>query len=695
MIVKEKTITLKSYVQGKWVKGEGTGTPLFNAVTGEKIAEATTKGLNFKGMLEYARTVGGPALRKMTFHDRGRMLKALALYLTEKKDVFYKLSSATGATKIDSWIDIEGGIGNLFVYASKGRRELPDETFYVDGNPEMLSKGGTFIGHHICVPMEGCAVHINAFNFPCWGMLEKIAVNFLAGVPAIVKPATVTSYLTELMVHEIIDSGILPGGALQLICGSAGDILDHVTSQDIITFTGSAETGKMLKAHPNIIDNSVRFNMEADSLNCCILGPDATPDTEEFKLFIKEVAREMTVKAGQKCTAIRRTIVPEKLTQDVINGLTERLSRIQLGDPAVEGVKMGPLAGRDQVKEVNERVQELLQSCEIAYGDLEGFEVVGADKTKGAFMPATLLYCSDPFNKTEPHDVEAFGPVSTVMPYKNDNEAAELSKMGKGSLVSSVFTGDNNFAREMVLGTAALHGRILVINKDCAGESTGHGSPMPHLVHGGPGRAGGGEEMGGIRGIFHYMQRTAIQGSPTTLTKITNVYQPGSEQKEDIVHPFRKMFDDLEIGETLVTHKRTVTETDIVNFANISGDNFYAHMDVTSLEGTIFEERVAHGYFILSAAAGLFVDPKKGPVLANYGIDECRFIKPVYVGATIGVRLTVKEKTAQEKRPDDTVAKGIVKWLAEVYDETGETVAMATILTLVKRREEQTMKVKK
>ena len=695
MIVKEKTITLKSYVQGKWVKGEGAGTPLFNAVTGEKIAEATTKGLDFKGMLEYARTVGGPALRKMTFHERGRMLKALALYLTEKKDVFYKLSSATGATKVDSWIDIEGGIGNLFVYASKGRRELPDESFYVDGNPEILSKGGTFIGHHICVPMEGCAVHINAFNFPCWGMLEKIAVNFLAGVPAIVKPATLTSYLTELMVHEIIDSGILPEGALQLICGSAGDILDHVTSQDIITFTGSAETGKMLKVHPNIIDNSVRFNMEADSLNCSILGPDATPDTEEFKLFIKEVAREMTVKAGQKCTAIRRAIVPEKYTQDVINGLTERLSRIQLGDPAVEGVKMGPLAGRDQVKEVNERVKELLQSCEIAYGDLEGFEVVGADKAKGAFMPATLLYCSDPFNKTKPHEVEAFGPVSTVMPYKNNNEAAELARMGKGSLVGSVFTGDDDFAKEIVLGTAALHGRILIINKDCAGESTGHGSPMPHLVHGGPGRAGGGEEMGGIRGIFHYMQRTAIQGSPTTLTKITNVYQPGSEQKEDVIHPFRKMFDDLEIGDTLITHKRTVTETDIVNFANISGDNFYAHMDVTSLEGTIFEERVAHGYFILSAAAGLFVDPKKGPVLANYGIDECRFVKPVYVGATIGVRLTVKEKTAQEKRPDDTVAKGIVKWLAEVYDETGETVAMATILTLVQRREEQTTKAKK
>lgn len=679
-------IKLKNYALGRWIEGEGTGVELFNAVNGKKIAVASSKGLDYYAMLDYSRKKGGPALRKMTFHERARMLKALALYLTDKKKIFYELSSATGATKTDSWIDIEGGIGNLFVYASKGRRELPNETFYVDGKAEMISKGGTFIGHHICVPLQGVAIHINAFNFPCWGMLEKIAVNFLAGVPAIVKPATVTSFLAELMAREIIKSGILPDGALQLICGSAGNLLEHVTSQDVVTFTGSAETGKKLKAHPAVIENSVRFNMEADSLNFSILGNDVTPDKDEFKLFIKEVVREMTVKAGQKCTAIRRIIVPDNLVDVTIASLKDRLQQVSLGDPSVEGVKMGPLAGRDQVKEVREKVKELLKSCSITHGDMDNFEVVKADKEKGAFMPTMLLYCDKPFLKVGPHNIEAFGPVSTVMPYKKTEEAIELAKMGKGSLVGSVFTANNDFAKEIVFGTAALHGRVVIINKDCAGESTGHGSPMPHLVHGGPGRAGGGEEMGGIRGVMHYMQRTAIQGSPTTLTKITNVFQIKSNQTETAVHPFKKYFDELEIGETIITHKRTVTETDIVNFANISGDNFYAHTDVTSLEGSLFESRVAHGYFVLSAAAGLFVDPKRGPVLANYGLEEFRFTKPVYVGTTIGVKLTVKEKIDQEKREGE-VPRGIVKWLVDVYDQTGETVALGTILTLVQRKE--------
>lgn len=677
---------LKNYVAGQWIEGEGKGADLTNAITGEKIGEATSKGIDFKAMLDYGRRTGGPALRKMTFHERALMLKALALHLTAKKELFYKVSAFTGATRADSWIDIEGGIGNLFVYASKGRRELPNERFYVDGKAEPLSKGGTFIGHHICVPMEGVAIHINAFNFPCWGMLEKIAVNFLAGVPAIVKPATVTSYLTELMAREIIASGILPEGALQLICGSAGDILDHVTEQDVVTFTGSASTGKKLKTHSAIIENSVRFTMEADSLNCSILGPDATPETEEFKLFIKEVTREITVKAGQKCTAIRRIIVPENLVDDVIKSVSGRLKTTIIGDPSVEGVRMGPLASLDQVRDVKAAVGKLLKACEIAYGDFESFDVTGADKSKGAFMPAMLLYCKDPFKNREPHEIEAFGPVSTVMPYKTWEEAAQLAKMGRGSLVGSIFTSDDNFAADVVLNSACMHGRLMVVNASCAGESTGHGSPMPHLVHGGPGRAGGGEEMGGIRGIFHYMQRTAVQGSPTTLTKITNVYQPGAEQFEDRIHPFRKYFEELEIGETLVTHKRTVTEADIVNFANISGDNFYAHMDVTALEGSIFKERVAHGYFVLSAAAGLFVDPKKGPVLANYGLEECRFIKPVYVGATIGVKLTVKEKISKEKREGEQ-ANGVVKWQVDVYDQEGETVALATILTLVAKKE--------
>ncbi len=677
---------LKSFAAGRWVEGSGPGTALFHAVTGAEIAIASSEGVDFKAMMDHARQTGGPALRKMTFHERALMLKALALYLNNKKELFYTLSAATGATKSDSWVDIEGGIGNLFVYASKGRRELPNETFYVDGKQENISKGGTFTGHHICVPLEGVAIHINAFNFPCWGMLEKIAVNFLAGVPAIVKPATSTSYLTELMVREIIASNILPAGALQLICGSTGNLLDLVTCQDVVTFTGSAETGKKLKQTKAIIDNSVRFNMEADSLNCAILGPDATADKEEFRLFIREVVREMTTKAGQKCTAIRRILVPSAIADTVVRALSERLKTNIIGDPSFEGVRMGPLASKEQVKDVRGKVDELLRVCELAHGNYDSFEVMGADKNKGAFMPSMLLYCHDPLKKTEPHRIEAFGPVSTVMPYSTAAEAAELAKMGKGSLVGSVFTADDDFAREIVLNTACMHGRIYIMNAAAAGESTGHGSPLPHLVHGGPGRAGGGEEMGGIRGIFHYMQRTAIQGSPTTLSKITQTYLMGAKQTEDIIHPFRKYFDELVIGETLVTHKRTVTEADIVNFANISGDNFYAHTDVTSLEGSIFTSRVAHGYFIISAAAGLFVDPKKGPVLANYGLDELRFIKPVYTGTTIGVRLTVKEKTVKEKREGEQ-AQGVVKWLVDVYDQTGETVALATILTLVARKE--------
>lgn len=680
---------LKNYALGKWVEGEGEGKPLFNAVTGEKIAESTSTGLDFKAMLEYGRTVGGPALRKMTFHERARMLKALAMYLNEKKGIFYALSSATGATKADSWIDIDGGIGNLFVYASKGRRELPDQPFYIDGAPEAISKNGTFIAQHIAVPLEGVAVHINAFNFPCWGMLEKIAVNLLAGVPAIVKPATATSYLTELMVVEIIASSILPEGSLQLICGGVGDLLEHVNEQDVVTFTGSASTGRKLKSHPNIINNSVRFNMEADSLNFSLLGPEATPETEEFKLFIKEVAREMTVKAGQKCTAIRRTIVPDAMTQAVIEALKERLSGTKIGNPSVEGVRMGPLASLEQVTDVKEKVAQLRASCELVYGGTDDYEVVGADKEKGAFMPTTLLYCDDPLNKLEPHNIEAFGPVSTVMGYKSQDEAAQLAKLGRGSLCGSIFTADNDFARHMAINTAAQHGRLVFINKDSAAESTGHGSPLPHLVHGGPGRAGGGEEMGGIRGVFHYMQRTAIQASPTTLMKITNKYMPGAEQKEDVVHPFCKMFEELEIGETLVTHKRTVTETDVVNFANVSWDHFYAHTDATSLDETIFERRVAHGYFVMSMAAGLFVHPKKGPVVANYGVEEFRFTKPVYPGMTLGVKLTCKQKTWKEKREDDKVATGEVKWQVEVYDEENETCAIGTILTLVKRKEEE------
>jgi oxepin-CoA hydrolase / 3-oxo-5,6-dehydrosuberyl-CoA semialdehyde dehydrogenase len=679
---------LYNYALGQWTAGAEQGQSLFNAITGEEIATASSKGLDFAEMMNYARKTGGPALRKMTFQERGRMLKALALHLQEKKEQFYKLSWATGATRNDSWVDIEGGIGNLFSYASL-RRQFPDETFCYDGDVAKLSKGGTFIGHHICVPKEGVAIHINAFNFPVWGMLEKIAVNLLAGVPAIVKPATVTSFLTEAVVKEIHASGILPEGALQLICGSANGILDHVQSQDVVTFTGSASTGKKLKSHPRLIEEAVPFNMEADSLNCCVLGPDALPGTAEFEIFIKEVQREMTTKAGQKCTAVRRIIVPQALVEDVQIALGKRLASTIIGDPNVEGVRMGSLAGAAQLKEVTEKVLELAKTQEIVYGDLANFEVKGADKNKGAFMSPILFLNNSPFKNQDCHNIEAFGPVSTIMPYQNIDEAIELAKMGKGSLVCSIVTANDKIARDFVIGAACMHGRILVLNADCAKESTGHGSPMPMLTHGGPGRAGGGEEMGGKRGVFHYLQRTAIQGSPTTISKIMGQYQQGAKYIEKDIHPFKRYFEELEVGETLITAKHTVHEADIVNFANVSGDNFYAHMDATSLEGTIFTGRVAHGYFILSKAAGLFVDAKKGPVLLNYGLDECRFVKPVYPGATIGVRFTCKEKIDQEKKNAEDIAKGIVKWLVDVYDETGETVAIATILTMVKKRNQE------
>lgn len=679
---------LKNYAEGQWHTAKAEGDTLYNAITGDAIYTASSEGLDFGAMMDYARKTGGPALRKLTFHQRGRMLKALAMYLLERKEYFYELSSLTGATRSDSWVDIEGGIGNLFTYASL-RRQFPDERFYVDGEAAKLSKNNTFIGHHIMVPREGVAIHINAFNFPVWGMLEKIAVNLLAGVPAIVKPATLTSYLTEAVFQSIIESNILPQGSLQLICGSARGILDTVENQDVVTFTGSASTGRQLKSHPRIISEAVPFNLEADSLNCCVLGPDVAPGMPEWDIFIKEVVREMTTKAGQKCTAIRRIIVPADKVEDVQIGLGKRLQQTIIGDPKTEGVRMGPLAGLSQKQEVQERVALLSKSQRIVIGNPDQFEVVGADKDKGAFVPPIVFLNEDPFNKTDVHSVEAFGPVSTIMPYRDIDEAIELAKMGQGSLVCSIITADDDIAKEFVLGTALMHGRILVLNADCAKESTGHGSPMPLLVHGGPGRAGGGEEMGGKRGVMHYLQRTAIQGSPTTITRITNVYQQFAKQNETDIHPFKKHFEDLQVGDTLITAKHTVSETDITNFANVSGDNFYAHMDATSLEGTIFERRVAHGYFVLSKAAGLFVDAKKGPVLLNYGIDEARFTKPVYPGATIGVRLTVKEKVDQEKRSEDDIAKGIVKWLVDVYDETGETVAIATILTMVKKQNQE------
>jgi oxepin-CoA hydrolase/3-oxo-5,6-dehydrosuberyl-CoA semialdehyde dehydrogenase len=612
------------------------------------------------------------------------MLKALALFLMERKAKYYEISALTGATKVDSWIDIEGGIGNLFANASL-RRQFPDLPYYVDGVAAPLSKNGSFIGHHIMVPREGVAVHINAFNFPIWGMLEKIAVNLMAGVPAVVKPSEYTCFLTEVMVRDIIDSKILPEGSLQLICGLGRGILDTVDARDIVTFTGSAATGKLLKGLPRIAEQSVSFNLEADSLNATILGEAAVPGTAEFDLFVKECVKEMTIKAGQKCTAVRRIIVPENLLDEVQAAIAARLATTKIGDPSAEGVRMGSLATKLQVERVRANVDLLAQSQQIVYGHLDDFEVLGASKDAGAFFPPVLFRNEHPFTSTAVHDIEAFGPVATIMPYKDLDAAIELAKMGKGSLVSSIVTPDNQEAVNYVIGAASMHGRILVLNEACAKESTGHGSPMPLLTHGGPGRAGGGEEMGGKRGVLHYLQRTAIQGHPSTITAITQQFQVGANMPEAQPHVFRKHFEELVVGETVFTHKHTVTDADIVNFANVSGDNFYAHMDATSLEGTIFERRVAHGYFILSKAAGLFVDPKKGPVLLNYGIEEARFTKPVYPGATIGVRFTVKEKIDQEKRSEEDIAKGIVKFLVDVYDETGETVALATILTMVKK----------
>jgi oxepin-CoA hydrolase/3-oxo-5,6-dehydrosuberyl-CoA semialdehyde dehydrogenase len=677
---------LENYVTGKWIEGEGEGEILFDAVTDEPVTSLSTKGLDFFSVLQYAREKGNPALRKMSFHERGRMLKALATHLLSKKEKFYKLSYHTGATKADSWIDIEGGIGNLFANASL-RRKFPDLPYCTDGDPVGLSKGGTFMGHHLLVPKEGVAVHINAYNFPVWGMLEKCAVNWLAGVPAVVKPASVSCYLAEAVAREIIDSGILPEGSLQLICGSAGDLLDHVTAQDIVTFTGSKATGLKLKAHPRILQETVPFNMEADSLNCIILGEDVTPHMPEWEIFIKEVRKEMTVKAGQKCTAIRRIFVPEKLLEETCKAIGKVLSQTTIGNPVNDKVRMGALAGKAQRDGVKQNVQKLLATSQLVYGSMDSIELMDADATKGAFLSPLLLLNTQPFKDKAVHEIECFGPVSTIMSYPNLDEAIILAKKGKGSLCCSIVTANDKLATDFIVGAATHHGRILVLNNDCAKESTGHGSPLPMLVHGGPGRAGGGEEMGGVRGVKHYMQRVAIQGSPTTITAITQSYQPNANGIHTGIHPFKKYFEELQVGEQITTGKRKITSEDIDAFAQLSGDHFYAHKKNIDFSETMFDQQVAHGYFVLSLSAGLFVDDSKlGPVLLNYGIDELRFTKPVYPGAELYVRFTCKEKLPQDLKEENDTPKGIVKWLVEMLDETNEHVGVATILTMVKRR---------
>ena len=639
------------------------------------------KVLIWRGPPPFAIEKGAPALRAMTFIERAAMLKAVAKHLLSEKERFYALSAQTGATRADSWVDIEGGIGTLFTYASLGSRELPDDTLWPEDELIPLSKEGGFAARHVLTSKSGVAVHINAFNFPCWGMLEKLAPTWLGGMPAIIKPATATAQLTQAMVKSIVDSGLVPEGAISLICGSAGDLLDHLDSQDVVTFTGSATTGQMLRVQPNIVAKSIPFTMEADSLNCCVLGEDITPDQPEFALFIREVVREMTTKAGQKCTAIRRIIVPQTLVNAVSDALVARLQKVVVGDPAQEGVKMGALVNAEQRADVQEKVNTLLAAgCEIRLGGQADLSAAGA------FFPPTLLYCPQPDETPAVHATEAFGPVATLMPAQNQRHALQLACAGGGSLAGTLVTADPQIARQFITDAARTHGRIQILNEESAKESTGHGSPLPQLVHGGPGRAGGGEELGGLRAVKHYMQRTAVQGSPTMLAAISKQWVRGAKVEEDRIHPFRKYFEELQPGDSLLTPRRTMTEADIVNFACLSGDHFYAHMDKIAAAESIFGERVVHGYFVLSAAAGLFVDAGVGPVIANYGLENLRFIEPVKPGDTIHVRLTCKRKTLKKQRSAEEKPTGVVEWAVEVFNQHQTPVALYSILTLVARQ---------
>ncbi len=668
---------ISSFAAGQWVAPGSGARTIHSAITGAPIASAGNDALDVQEMLDHARNVGGPALRALGFHDRARMLKALAAYLGEHKQALYDLSFNTGATQSDHLIDIDGGIGTLFVFASKGRREMPDGQVYVDGDIEQLSRNGTFLGQHICTPLHGVAVHINAFNFPVWGMLEKLAPTILAGVPAIVKPATNSCYVTELAVKLMLESGILPEGALQLVTGGLGDMLDRLTCQDVVSFTGSADTALKLRQNPHILENSVRFVAEQDSLNASILGPDAAPGTPEFDLFVKEVQREMTAKAGQKCTAIRRIIAPENTVPAVIEALSARLAKTTIGDPRLESTRMGALVSLDQKRDVLAKAALIGEEAERVFGDPENFTVEGADAEAGAFLPPMLFHCADPDRATHVHDTEAFGPVSTVMGYRDLDHAIALANRGQGSLVASVITHDPTVARHVALGAGAFHGRLYFNNRDSMKESTGHGSPLPHMVHGGPGRAGGGEEMGGVRGVKHYMQRTAIQGSPDILSAIGGTWVPEAEEIAAEAHPFTRRFHDLSIGETIHTDPRTVSMDDIEHFAEFTGDTFYAHTDEDAAKrNPFFPGRVAHGYLLLSFAAGLFVEPNEGPVLANTGLDSLRFMKPVSAGDSIKVRLTVKKKT---RRNDEY---GEVRWHVTLTNQDDEKVAEYELLTM-------------
>ena len=677
---------LQSHIAGRWV-GHTPSQALKSALNGQGVAHTHAESLDFGEAVHHARRVGVPALMRLDFQRRAAVLKALAKFLMERKEALYALSAHTGATRADSWIDVEGGIGTLFAYASMGGNELPSGNVLHEGPAVPLGKQNRFAGTHILVPRGGLAVHINAFNFPIWGMLEKFAPSFLAAMPCVVKPATATSYLTEATVRLMAESGLLPEGALQLVIGGTGDLLDRLEGNDVVTFTGSADTAARLRVHPNLIAKSVPFNAEADSLNCAVLGDDVSPDDAEFDLFIKEVAREMTVKAGQKCTAIRRTLVPRRHLDAVAERLAARLAGVKVGNPAVEGVRMGALASHAQVRDVAERVAQLRQSAELMLGAPESWAPIGEGTAEGAFFHPTLLLCRQPWQHDAPHDVEAFGPVTTLMPYEDTDEALALAARGRGSLVATLVTKTPELAARMVPQMATWHGRVHVLDAEAAPESTGHGSPLPMLKHGGPGRAGGGEELGGIRSVKHYLQRTAVQGSPTMLAAITGEYVRGAQVKESELHPFRRYFEDLEIGHSLLTHRRTVSEADIVNFGGVSGDYFYMHFDEIAAKDTQFGQRIAHGYFVLSAAAGLFVWPAPGPVLANYGLDTLRFVKPVAIGDTIQARLTAKRKIDRNRRDAKGVGQGVVAWDVEVKNQHGELVASYDILTLVAKRD--------
>lgn len=674
--------TLESYTQGEWSAGTGKSTQLHSAINGAAIAQIKQEDIDAKGILDYARSKGGEQLRKLTFHERAIKLKELALYLLEHKKEFYQLSAHTGSTYADSWMDIEGGIQTLFSYSGTGRRELPNAHMIVDGAPEPLSQQGTFIGQHIRTPLQGAAVHINAYNFPCWGMLEKLSVSLLAGVASIVKPASSTAYVAERMCQRMIESNIFPEGSIQFISGGLGDMFEHFDYQDIVTFTGSAAVGQMLKQKPAIQANSVRFMMEADSLNCSILGSDATPDSPEFEAYIQQIVNEIKTKCGQRCTGIRRAIIPESLVDAVTDSLSAELDKLVIGDPANRDVTMGALVNHHQRNDVRDKISTLSTEASIVYGDPMQCEALDADAQQGAFMSPVILHCDNPLQQTAVHELEAFGPVTTLVPYQSTDEMIELAKKGKGSLVASIATNDNQFAREAVVNLAPHHGRILILNRDSAKESTGHGSPLPRLVHGGPGRAGGGEEMGGVRGVGHYLQTTALQGSPDQLTAVTGQWIQGSTRIEKEQHPFRKYFEELEIGESLLSESRTVTLEDIEHFAEFTGDTFYAHMDSDAAKANpFFEERVAHGYFIVSLAAGLFVEPNPGPVLANYGVDNLRFIQPVYAGDDLKVALTCKQKTNRIGE-----VYGEVRWDAQVTNQDDEVVAQYDVLTMVENQ---------